>query len=98
MTLLFLLWIACGSLGAAIAYAIEAGVRYCARRKKSKSAELSDLDALVQQERLKQSAPLLQAVAPHMPLDVKAFTVILFYSDGHSMALECDVHRLKVEP
>lgn len=68
-------------------------------RKKPKPAEPNELDALVEQERFKQATPLAIAAAMHMPLDVKALTLVLHYEDGHKLHMECGKpERMEVEP
>lgn len=93
----FLRWMAYGAIGFAGAYIIEAIVKAVHRRFR-KHAEPNELSALVMQERVNQAAPILNAIARHIPIDVNHVTITLRYNDKCTCVMECPVDRMEVEP
>ena len=59
--------------------------------------EQVELDKLIKQERLTQALPVIEAIAPYMPLDCVRVHVVLHYTDAASLTLDCEVHRQRVE-
>lgn len=98
MTIDHMWYVALGSLVGSVVFFVATLLQRF-RPRKSKPAEPSELDALVQQERWKQATPVAIAAAMQWPVDVKALTLIFHYEDGHQLHMECGKpERMEVEP